>query len=109
MTAVAFVANTNLLLLSGLKDEAADTYINDAIVTVTVNDHAGVPVVGDSWPLPMAYIATSNGDYSVALTHTLSFLNKKKYTAVIDADGGASPELWGHWEFPFEADTRTGV
>lgn len=104
MTAIAYVANTNLLLLTGLQNEVDETYITNATVTVTVKDSAGATVVG---PLTMIYVALSNGDYSVALTHTLPFLNKKNYVAVIDANGGSNPELWGHWEFPFTAETRT--
>lgn len=109
MAQIAFVANTNILLLTGLKNETDETFVNDAVVTVTIVDSAGEPVAGTSWPLTMLYVADSDGNYSVALTHTMPFVNKKKYTANIDANGGSNPELWGHWEMPITGETRTGA
>ena len=107
-TAVAYVGNTNSILLSGLKDELANTWINDATVTFTIKDATGTPLEGVSWPLSMSYIAASNGNYAGYLTHSMGLLNGKKYTALIDADGSTSDtELFGHWELSFTAKNRT--
>jgi hypothetical protein len=106
---IAYVANTNNLELTGLKSELEGNYLNDATVTVTLKDAAGAEVTGgDGWPETMTYIEGSNGNYVIGLTHALVLLPGKKYTAIIDADGGSSGhERWGHWEFQFTAQTRT--
>jgi hypothetical protein len=101
----AFVANTNVLDLIGLKNEIAGTFINNAVVTVTIKDDKGVNVGGATWPMTMAYVAASDGDYRAFLSEDLSFLAKAKYIAAIDADGGTN--LVGHWELNFKPLVRT--
>src|SRR4029077_18100883 len=103
----AFVANTNVLDLIGLKNEIADSYINDADVTVTIKDAGSVDVVGETWPLTMAYVAASSGDYRAILSDTLEFAAKTKYLAYITADGG--PDLMARWTYEFKPITRTGT
>jgi len=101
----AFVANTNVLDLTGLKNEIAGSYINDAVVTVTIKDADGVNISGAIWPMPMAYVSASNGDYRAFLASTLPFIAKAKYTAFIEASGGTN--LVGHWEFHFKPTARS--
>lgn len=100
-----FVANTNVLDLTGLRNELTDAYINSATVTVTVKDEEGVEVAGQVWPLVMSYVAASDGNYRAFLADTLPFVAKAKYTAFIEANGGAN--LVGHWEFHFKPTTRS--
>ena len=99
-----FVANTNVLDLIGLKDEIDDSFINSAVVTVTIKDTAGVAVTGQTWPLTMSYVAASDGVYRAFVSETIAFIPKTKYIAYIDANGGAN--LVGHWEFSFKALAR---
>jgi hypothetical protein len=101
-----FVANTNMLELLGLRSEIEDEYIDDAAVSVTIKTKAGVEVSGVTWPLTMAYVAASDGDYRTILSEDLAFVAKADYIAYIEADGGAGRV--GHWELPFKAQTRTG-
>lgn len=106
----AFVANSNVLELIGLKDEVEDTFIDDATVTVTVKTSAGVEVEGDEWPVTMEYVTASDGDYRAILTNEIEFVAKHHYVAFIDADGSSSgEERVGHWEFPFTPLKRTGI
>jgi hypothetical protein len=107
MITVAFIGNTNDLLLTGLKSEIEGAFLDAAVVTVTLKDLFGVPVAGETWPKPMAYIAGSEGDYVAGLSHLLVFGKDIKYTAFIDADASdTSAERIGHWEFTFTARTR---
>jgi hypothetical protein len=100
-----FVANTNLLTLSGLKSQLAGTFINDAAVAVTVKNAAtGVAVAGQSWPLAMDYVAASDGDYRAVLVDGLALVAGQAYVAAIAADGGAGRV--GFWAFPFVARAR---
>jgi hypothetical protein len=101
----AFVANTNVLDLTGLRNEITDAYINDATVTVTVKDSDGAEVAGQVWPLTMSYVAASDGNYRAFLSAQLPFVAKAKYTAFIEANGGAN--LVGHWEFHFKPTARS--
>ena len=108
MGTIAYVANTNTLQLLGLKNGLTSAYLDNATVTVTVNDSRGAPVTGESWPQTMSYVPASSGNYEIALGHVLDLVNRKKYVAIIDADGSDSDgEKWGHWEFHFTAETRT--
>jgi len=105
MTSIAYVANSNMLELKGLKSEAEDSFITNATVTVTVVAKDGTPVDGGMWPQQMNYVIDSEGDYRAILSENLELENKASYTAFIDADAG--PGRVGHWEFAFKAQTRT--
>lgn len=107
MTTFAFVANSNVLELTGLTSEITDAAINDAAVAVTVKTKAGVAVSGVTWPLTLDYVAASSGDYRAILSEDLALADRGDYVAHIDADAGAGRV--GHWEFPFKGKTRTGV
>ena len=102
-----FVANSNLLTLVGLKAFIGGAFVNDADVEVTVVDSEGVNVAGATWPQIMGYVAASDGNYRVVLTHELAFEAKRNYTAKITADGGV--DRIGYWEFKFKPLIRTGV
>ncbi len=101
---VAFVKNTNLLEVIGLKDAVAGTFINDAAVTATIKDKAGVVVSGQSFPVTLVYVAGSNGDYRATLTKDLLLLDDIEYIAEITATATAGD---GFWKFPFVAECRT--
>ncbi len=103
----AFVANTNVLELNGLRSEIEDAYINNATVTVTVKDADGTAVAGESWPMTMDYVLSSDGDYRAIMSATLPFVAKAKYTAFIEANGGT--DRVGHFEFTFKPITRASV
>jgi hypothetical protein len=100
----AFVANTNILELDGLKAAVDDAFINDADVEVTIKDSTGTNVTGVVWPVTMAYVTASEGKYRATLSSALGFVPKKKYTALIEVDAGAG--RIGHWELEFKPLTR---
>lgn len=101
----AFIANTNVLDLIGLKDEIDGTFINDADVSVTIKDADGNEVTGQTWPATMTYVAASDGNYRAFVSEEVEFVHRAKHTAIIDADGGEN--LVGHWEFVFRPLNRT--
>ena len=105
MTArVAFVKNTNLLELTGLKSATTGSFINDATVTATIKDKAGTVVGGQTFPVTLAYIAASSGDYRATLDKELLLLDDIDYIAEITA---TSTEGDAFWKFPFVAECRT--
>lgn len=104
----AFVQNSNVLELQGLKDAITNAYINDATVTVTiVNAATGATVAGQSWPMTMTYVPASSGNYRAILADTISFTAKTKYKAKITANAGVGRV--GYWEFEIRPLVRTGV
>lgn len=104
MAEIAFVASDNLLELDGLQDEAADSYLNSATVTVTLVDEDGTNVTGQSWPTTMTYVTSSNGKYQGTIEDVAALSHGAQYTAKITANGGAG--LMGYWELPVQAETR---
>lgn len=106
MTQVIFDQNDNLLEVIDLKNVVTDTFVNTATVTATLVDSEGVDVVGESWPITLAYVAASDGLYQAILKDTLTLAPGDLYTAKIDADDG--PNKVAHWEFPVRAKTRLG-
>lgn len=104
MTTTAYVANTNVLEVRGLKSAIEDAFINDATVSVTVKDGEGVEVAGQSWPAAMAYVTSSDGWYRTIIEDGVDFEADETYYAFIDADAGT--DRIGHWEFAFVPKTR---
>lgn len=103
----AFALNSNIIELTGLTDELAGAYINDAAVDLTkIVDSDGEQVSGAStWPLTMEYVAGSDGNYRAVIAADLPLTPGESYVAHIDADGGTNRV--GHWEFPFKVLRRT--
>lgn len=94
-THIIYKGNDMVLELRGLASEVTGDYLNYATVAVTLKDASGVEVSGESWPLAMAYVASSNGKYRATLADTLSLTDRARYTATITADAGAG--LKGEW------------
>lgn len=99
-----YIGNDNVITLSGLQDSIDDSYKNAASVTVTLVDSEGTEVAGETWPLSMAYVAASNGEYRATLADTLT-LEAGEYIAQVSADAGAG--LKGYWEISVTVQTRT--
>lgn len=99
-----FVANSNILELLGLKSSVDSTFINDAVVGVTIKDNNELAVAGQVWPLALAYVASSNGNYRCILPSVLSLDPDREHTAYIEVTAGAGRT--GHWEYKFTPATR---
>lgn len=108
MTCVVYISNTNIVELSGLKSALEDEFIDDATVTLTVKDVAGVEIEGQEWPWTMTPVGVTDatGDYRAILQDTVEFVAGTTYYAHIDADAG--PDRIGHWEFAFIPKVRRG-
>lgn len=105
MSLKLYISNDNVLTLVGLRNSVSAAYINAATVTVTLVDSEGTDIAGETWPVSMSYVASSDGNYQATLADTLTGLTDADVvTAKVDADGGAG--LKGHWEVPLVATTR---
>lgn len=102
---VAFVGNTNLLEIRGLKSAVEGTFINDATVTVTVKNASGANVSGQTWPAAMSYVAASSGDYRAVIEDDAALMPRQTYTAEITVNAGVN--RIGFWKYVFKPQDRT--
>ncbi len=75
----------NVITLDELKDEITDAYVNDATVTGRVQDLTGSDISGETWPITMAYVATSNGKYQGTFANTAALSIGTSYLVVVVA------------------------
>lgn len=80
--------------MTELKDAITDTYINDALTTVTLQDEYGEEVAGQVWPLVMDYVVGSNGTYRGNLVSALVLIANKKYKAFVTTTASGSTGTW---------------
>ena len=107
MAGSIFLLNDNLIEVLRLQDEGNDTYLNDAIVTVTLKNSAGQNIAGETWPLALSYVAGSSGDYRGTLKSTLTLPTAgQSVVAEVSADGGSGKK--GFWKISVGVKERTG-
>jgi len=105
MSLTLFIGNDNVLTVVGLQNSVDDSYLNSSTVTVTLVDSDGTELTGETWPVSVAYVAASNGNYQATLADTITGLSADDaITAKITSDAG--PGLKGYWEIPVIATTR---
>lgn len=92
---ILFEGNDMMLEVAGLKNELTGAFMNSATVTVSLADNDGEPVDGNAWPLPLQYVADSDGVYRATLADTLDLTSNTRYVAELIADAGAG--LRGKW------------
>lgn len=90
LVAIIYLTNDNVIELTGLQNAVDDAYQNSATVTVTIKDANGTNVVGETWPLVMAYVSASDGDYRANLRDTLTLVDGARYYATVTADAGVN-------------------
>jgi hypothetical protein len=81
-----YINASNIIYLNGLYDNISETYVNNASVTYTITDNSSTPVATGS----LAYISTTNGNYSVQLASNLSLINNTQYTVTVVAVYGGN-------------------
>lgn len=105
---VVYVANDNIVELSGVGNALTSALLGSATVAVTLQTATGAAVpglaTGSSWPLTMSPSATT-GTYRTTLPYGLSLTAGTTYYANITASGGSS--LHGEWLVPVRATTRS--
>lgn len=90
----------HLLTLQGLQDPITSSYINNATVTVTLKDLSDTDITGETWPLTMVYIPTSDGDYRATLRDTLGWAADDAVKVLITATGPSANE-YREWRSVF--------
>lgn len=72
----------------GVYDQVAAAYLNGASVTLTLRRTDGVAVTGQTWPLALAYVAASNGDYRGTISAAVAVRRGETLVAEVNIDGG---------------------
>jgi hypothetical protein len=106
VSTIIYQANDNLIEVLGLQDYVTGSYGDgSASVHLTaIKDSLGNVVTGVTFPIVLAYVTSSNGDYRGVVDKNLALLAESSYTAIIDATIGT---LDAHWELPLVCKVRT--
>ncbi len=99
-----YIENDNRLELAELQDVDSGAFVNNATVTATLKDTAGLDVAGQSWPLALAYDGQGRGGYGANLDAALALTHGQQCVVHIDA---AVAGVVAHWEVPARAVVRT--
>lgn len=99
-----YVDNSNILRLTGVKNQATGSYMNTASVAVTIKDLEENEVAGQTWPLFFDYVADSNGNYIAIISEDLDLIPGTEYVAEVISDNGDG--LVGSWKYHFIALER---
>lgn len=62
-------------------------YVNDATVTVTIQDSNGVDLPDETWPFVLPYVSGSDGIYRHTFDPFTSLVVGELYTVIINVDG----------------------
>lgn len=101
-----FTLSDNLVKITGLINEVSGSYINDADITATVIYKSDrTEVSGVTWPIPVSYVAASDGNYLGTLPYTMGIVNRDKLIVLLEIDGGAG--LIQHRECPVTAAIKS--
>jgi len=85
---VILYRSDTLLEVLKVKNKATGVLIPAATVTVTLKDLRGQNVVGATWPITLAAVGGSAGDYQGILPDILQVQPGRRYVAKVTVDGG---------------------
>lgn len=98
-----YIGNTNLAVVSGVKNGLSGEIDDGATLTVTLYENDGTtPVIGQVWPTLM--FNEPGGTYAGTLEEALDLSLNHTYTAVIDGIGSAGEVM--HIEQKAQAKVR---
>jgi len=81
-----YLSTDNCIRIRSLKDQVADTYINDAVITATLYDSSDVVVPGAE-DISIPYITGTDGDYAGEIPYTITLTELAYYTVKITITG----------------------
>ena len=92
MSGLLYMLNDNRLLLRGAHTYDADgvkVYLDgSATVQVTLTDTANVAITGETWPIALAYLMDSQGDFQGVLRNELVLQEGQTVYATVEIDNG---------------------
>lgn len=82
-----YVGSDNVFRTRGIRNSLTGEFINDAVVELTLLDANGDELSGQSWPLTLSYIASSDGEYQGTIDDAVVAEDGQIVEAVIDISG----------------------
>ena len=101
-----FVGNDTVLEYGGLRDGITFQVITDATLEVTINDLAGDPVAGITWPVTLIPVADTDGVYRAVMDKAVAVVAGTDYRAELTIAASGSRD--GAFSIPFTAKRREG-
>lgn len=89
--------------MSSLVNPRTGSYVNDAVVTVSVTDRTGTTLTG---PHAMDYISDSDGRYVGIIPIITDSFDGQRVIVVVEATAGSGYGFYGKWQEPVIFDTR---
>ncbi len=93
MIRVVLTGSDNVLRVDGVFDIINKSFLNSAVVSVTIFDVNDVQVTGIVWPIILDYIPASEGDYIGVLSDDAVFTIGSVYRANVIVDAGTGLKL----------------
>lgn len=88
MSEVIRIGSDNLFEISGLRKNPEQTFVNDATVLLTLlESRDGAELTGQSWPLTLDYVASSNGVYRGTIQDAVVAVDNQLAVAKLEIDG----------------------
>ena len=84
---VIYINTDTMFTVTGVYNEQSKSYVNDAVVTLTLLDDAGDEITGMTWPATMSYVASSDGDYERNIVEGIGAVAGTTGTAVVHIVG----------------------
>ena len=103
--AVYYLNNSLLIELDGLQNAADDSYVNTATVAASLKDANGDNLVGESWPVSLAYVGGSNGKYQGTVAAGLTVAKGDIIKLFVTATAAG---LAGEWTEDLQVEARYG-
>ena len=85
--------NTYTMKLSSLKNTNQVGFVNDAAVTMTLQERSGAEVAGQVWPLTLVYVTDSDGEYTGTISADVEITVDRKYKVKINVVDGSGAKM----------------
>ena len=100
-----YIGNPACIEIENLIACGSTTPITDATVEATILDSEGSPVLGQTWPLAMAY-DSGTAKYRGITDANLVLTENDAYTIEVEARDGTTDDVIAKWQKPAQAAKR---
>lgn len=102
---LVYYKNDTLITLIAVKNIKDNTSINNATIQIlSISEYGGLPIDTNLFPITLAYVTGSVGNYSGIIPNTLNLVPKKRYVCKIQATTQLG--FKAYWEFIFTCKLR---
>ncbi len=104
MVEVVWIANDNIVNITGLTDEATGLKLDTSVVTCRILKRSDeTEVAGTTWPITAVPEGSLTGNYTVDIPDELTLAHREDLLLEITAIEGSTK---GFWKIPIRASDR---